>query len=513
MATKLNTLRQAVIDATASVQVEEAAHNALQDQESAAKAAFRTALKNQRDSKDGDKDKLQAAVTAAEAEAESFAGKLSAQRKLVSESKKDLASAQQALEAEQAIERIAKDTASGSGLEVSEDHADKLLKDPKKGFRSHREFLVACINDSGHRSVSSVGDERLRLLAVDDKTDKMAKGELAFMLPEAFTPRGGPFRAAVGSDEQGGYDDRYGGFAVTRTLLPGVLQVGFEGDPTAGKTQPVPMATPVVDMIARTDKNHTTSVSGGFTVTRRPETVAATSSRETIEMVSLKATSLFGLAYATEEILTDSVISFIAIIEAGFRDQFGAHLLNEKLRGLGGSEFTGVLTGLDASNLGPTVSVAKETGQAAATVYSQNIIKMAAQCWGFGNAIWLANHDTRPQLFTLSVVIGTGGVLLYQPSRGDGFPDMMLGRPVFYTEYAAKVGTVGDVILGNWSQYLEGLYQPLQSAESMHVRFVNHERTFKFWLRNAGAPWWRAALTPNQSTTKLSPFVVLATRA
>jgi len=47
-------------------------------------------------------------------------------------------------------------------------------------------------------------------------------------------------------------------------------------------------------------------------------------------------------------------------------------------------------------------------------------------------------------------------------------------------------------------------------AESMNVRFVNHERAFKFWLRNAGAPWWRAALTPRESTTTLSPFVVLS---
>lgn len=272
------------------------------------------------------------------------------------------------------------------------------------------------------------------------------------------------------------------------------------------------MASPTVDMIARTDKDHTASVSGGFTVSRRAETAAATASRAGLEMVSLKAASLFGLAYATEELLSDSVVSFLAIIEAGFRDQFGAHLLNEKLRGGGGNEYLGILTALASASLGPTVSVAKEAGQAADTVVSQNVIKMAARCWGFDNAIWLANHDTRPQLYTLSITVGTAGVLLYQPSRGEGFPDMLLGRPVFYTEYASKVGDQGDLILGNFSQYLEGLYQPLQSAESVHVRFSNHERALKFWLRNAGAPWWRAPLTPAKSTATLSPFVVLDAR-
>jgi hypothetical protein len=89
---------------------------------------------------------------------------------------------------------------------------------------------------------------------------------------------------------------------------------------------------------------------------------------------------------------------------------------------------------------------------------------------------------------------------------------MLLGRPIFYSEYASTIGDPGDLILGNWSQYLDGLYQPLQSAESVHVRFVEHERTFKFWVRNAGAPWWRSALTPAESTTTLSPFVVIEDR-
>jgi HK97 family phage major capsid protein len=89
----------------------------------------------------------------------------------------------------------------------------------------------------------------------------------------------------------------------------------------------------------------------------------------------------------------------------------------------------------------------------------------------------------------------------------------LLGRPIFYTEYCKSIGTQGDLILANWTQYLEGTYQPMQNEESVHVRFVNHERTFKFWMRNAGAPWWKTALTPKNSTNKLSPFVVLDTRS
>jgi HK97 family phage major capsid protein len=273
------------------------------------------------------------------------------------------------------------------------------------------------------------------------------------------------------------------------------------------------MASPSVEFVARVDKDHSTSVSGGFTVSRRAETVAQSVTRTAFEMVSLKASSLFGWGAATEELLTDSPISFVSIIDAGFRTQFPAHILNEKLRGKGGAEMLGILTALAASSLGPTISIAKETNQSADTINATNVIKMAARCWGFGNSIWIANHDSRPQLSVLSIAVGTSGVLIYQPSSQMGFPDLLLGRPIYYSEFASTVGDTGDIILANWSQYLEGLYQPLQSAESVHVRFLNHERVFKLWLRNCGSPWWKSALTPAKSSATLSPFVILAERA
>lgn len=381
--------------------------------------------------------------------------------------------------------------------------------DPRKGFRSHREFLVAAMENSGLRSRADVDDERLQPLAVTDESAKgRSAGELAFMLPLAFTPKG--LNAAAGSDEQGGYDDRYGGFAVPRSMAPGMLQLGAEADPTAGRTQQVPMDTPSLDILARTDKNHNTSVSGGLVVTRRPETESITSSRMEMEKVTLKAASLFGLGYTTEEILVDSPISFAALLESGFRSQFAFHMLNEKLRGNGAGEYLG------AFNSPAKVAVAAEGGQSSDTIEALNVIKMRARCWGYGDAIWIANHDCFPQLVQMAIVIegsaGGGLVLVYKQSMVEDRPDTLLGRPIFYSEHASTIGDEGDISLVNWSQFLEGQYQPLQSAESVHVRFENHERTFKFWLRNAGAPWWRSPLTPHKGASTLSPIVTLAAR-
>lgn len=315
------------------------------------------------------------------------------------------------------------------------------------------------------------------------------------------------FLMAAGSDEQGSYSDPTGGFFVPEGMSPNVLQLGMEGDPT--RPTPIPMASPIVKFNARVDKNHSSSVSGGLTVSRRAETQAAAASRATYEQVKLEATGLFGLAYVTEQLLERSAISFAAMLDAGFRDEFASQHLADKIFGTGAGEPLGIL------NSPCLVSVAKESMQPADTINGTNILKMRKRCWRYSQAIWMANHDTYEQLAKANIAGTNSDVFLFSPARGEDVPDMLLGRPIYFTEYCDTVGDQGDLILGNWSQYLWGtLGSPNpRRAESVHVRFLNHERTFKFWVENDGQPWWRSALTPKNSTETLSPFVVLDDRA
>lgn len=370
--------------------------------------------------------------------------------------------------------RARRKTKPTSTVEVSEPN---FVKDPKKGFKSVREYTAAVIAATVDRKV----DERLVHLSASR------------------------IEAAAGGDEQSTFADPYGGFFIPTGLAPGVLQIDPEPDPMAGRTMMVPMDAPKVEFNARVDKNHTSSVSGGFTVTRRPEANDAQSSRGKFEQVKLSADSLFGLAYATEELLNDSPSSFAAIIQAGFQEQFTSHLIDERLNGNGVGMFEGI------RNSGAMITVAKETAQPAGTIVVENLYKMRARCWRYANAVWLVNHDCLPQLFALNTGV-TDAPRLMQ-TLGTDVPDLLLGRPLIFTEYAESIGSAGDIVLANWSQYLEGVYQPMQSAESVHVRFIPHERVFKFWIRNAGASWWKTALTPKKGANTLSPFVQLGARA
>lgn len=317
------------------------------------------------------------------------------------------------------------------------------------------------------------------------------------------------FLAAAGSDEHSTLSNTYGGFLIPEAFRPEVLSVSVEADPTASRVTQLPMASDVVNIPARTDKNHTTSVSGGLTVGRTTETQAPDNSRMALENVKLEATALMGLSYASEQLLERSAVSFIALLESGFSDEFSSKMFDEKINGTGAGSPVGVL------NAAATISVAKEGGQTADTITGQNLIDMRHRAWRYGNSIWLANHDVYPSLVTAHVTMTNDDIPVFVPGNGIDVPDTILGRPVYFTEYANTLGDKGDIMLCDWSQYLWGTLGggSIQSAESMHVRFVNHERTFKFYTYNTGSPWWKSALTPKNSSTTLSPFVTLAARA
>lgn len=344
--------------------------------------------------------------------------------------------------------------------------------DPKKGFSDIRDFMQTVLKA---RPESGAVDERLRYLT-------------------------------AGSDEQGNYSDPYGGFLIPSGVFPGLLAIPAENDPCVGIRQ-IPMSTTKLEINARVDKDHSSSVSGGLAVYRRSEATQITSSRMTFEQVKLEVTGLYGLTYVTEEQISDNPLSIIALISSGFADEFQNKLIKERINGTGVGQFTGV------TQSGAYIAVAKETGQAADTIVLANVLKMRSRCWGYDRAVWIANHDCYPQVAQLNLPVGTGGTAVYQTSVVSDRPDMLLGRPIYYSEYADTIGDAGDILLINWGEYLEGTYQPLQSAESMHIRFDYHERAFKFWMRNAGVPWWRTYLTPPNSTNYLSPYVGLAERA
>lgn len=351
--------------------------------------------------------------------------------------------------------------------------------DPKRGFKNHVEFFNAVI-------IAGMNGMR---------PDKMPENLKALF-------------NTVGSDEHRQSSNPDGGFTIPPAFMPGVMTTDSKETQidTGAMTRKVPMAADVVYINARVDKNHTSSVSGGFVVYRRAETETVTATKAVFEQVKLEANPLMGLSYATEEILTRSPISFAALIQNGFGDERIGKCNYERIWGTGVGEFLGI------QNSAALVTVNKESGQAADTINGTNLVKMRARCWGYRNAVWMANQDCLQALTGCHITGTNGDVFLFAPGNGTDKPDTIMGRPVIFDENCATLGDLGDLMLVNWNECLEGNLGGTTFEESIHVRFIYNERAFRFTAYNDCQPWWKSAMTPKKSAVTLSPFITLQAR-
>jgi HK97 family phage major capsid protein len=85
------------------------------------------------------------------------------------------------------------------------------------------------------------------------------------------------------------------------------------------------------------------------------------------------------------------------------------------------------------------------------------------------------------------------------------------GRPVITVEQSPALGTPGDIVLADLSQYCI-VAKPPANAVSAHVLFLADQTVFRFVLRVDGKPKWTTPVTPFNATSTRSPFVVTAQR-
>ena len=97
------------------------------------------------------------------------------------------------------------------------------------------------------------------------------------------------------------------------------------------------------------------------------------------------------------------------VIQQGASEELDFMVNDDLLNGTGATGRLGILTS------GATVSVAKEAGQAAASIVTENIFKMWARMHprSKSNAVWFINTDVTPQLYALSLSVGTGGMPMF----------------------------------------------------------------------------------------------------
>lgn len=245
---------------------------------------------------------------------------------------------------------------------------------------------------------------------------------------------------------------------------------------------------------------------GGIRVYNDKELGSVDPSKTQFSKVRVEPKKLTGLFYASEE--WERNATFMGQeVRSLFGEEFAFKCQNIAIRGTGAGE------GLGALNAPCLVSVAKETGQKSGTILTTNLSKMWARYNGMAkNAAWFINRDCNPQLDELAISVGSGAL---EPRFVNYGPDGILrikGAPVIEIEQCESVGTVGDIILADWSQVIAADQGDINEAMSIHVNFIYGQNTYRFTYYFDCQPRWKSAITPFKGSNTVSPLVALASR-
>jgi HK97 family phage major capsid protein len=302
-----------------------------------------------------------------------------------------------------------------------------------------------------------------------------------------------------------------GGFLIPEVLRSAILQVAIESAVVRPRAQVIPMDSLRVPIPMIDSTSNVSSVFGGVVCYWTEEAAALVESQASFGRVVLDAKKLTGYAEVPNELLADAP-AFSAFFDTIFPRAVAWYEDIAFMTGTGVGEPMGFI------NCPASVQVTKETGQAAATIVWENIVKMFARMLptALGSAVWIASIDTFPELATMALSVGTGGGPVWMgnyTSPGAATPPVtILGRPVYFTEKTPVLGTTGDLSFVNLDYYLIGDRQMMQASSSEHFKFQNDKTAFKVIERVDGRPWLQSPITPHNNGPTLSPFVQCQTR-
>jgi len=359
--------------------------------------------------------------------------------------------------------------------------ADRLVEDPKGGFKSFGDFA-----NSVHGAHTRAG--------VSPELAAWQKALSTYSLE------------GVGAD---------GGYAVPPEWRAEIEKVVFGEDSLLSRCTQFPLAGNSITLPL--DVTTPWQTSGGVLAYWEGEAGAKTQSKVALNTVDLRLRKCTVLCPVTDELLEDA-IALGAFLNMTVGEKMDFKIGEAIIRGTGAGQPLGIL------NSGSIISVDKETDQAADTICYSNVLKMWQRLYApyRSDAVWLINQDCEEQLHSMCNLCKTcagtavcGGGAVYVPAGGPNAMKwgMLFGRPVIPTQHCETVGDTGDIILASFKQYITAVKSGgLQSATSIHLWFDQDVTAFRFVMRVDGQPKLLSAISPRDGSNTMSAFVKLDAR-
>lgn len=294
-------------------------------------------------------------------------------------------------------------------------------------------------------------------------------------------------------------NDTQGGFMVPTTLRSTILQVKPQDVLVRPRAQVLDdgsdagMTMPALDQSGSNPAN----MFGGVEVQwigegeEKPETDAK------LKSVTLTPHEVAGTVTVTDKLLRNwkGSSAFLEKLLRGAVNQAEDYAF---IRGSGVHKPLGVI------NAGATKWINREVAN---QVSYSDLVAMVARSLmrGDSSPIWSMPQSVLPQIAKMK---DDNGNLIWVANARDGFAGTLLGYPVRWNNRSPNLGSKGDVMLNDWSEYLIKDGTGPFVAASEHVKFTQNKTVVKIFWNVDGAPWLQAPIT-EENGWEVSPFVGL----
>lgn len=354
---------------------------------------------------------------------------------------------------------------------------DRVEDDPKRGFRSLAEFAVLTKAAAGGHATT---DQMHRLYRAGAPTNVM--------------------------QESGGVSGE--GFLVPPQFRQDIFEIVFNDEGILAAMNPEPTDASSVEFNGdETTPWGSTGVQAKWRaeITQMTATPAITAPRIS------KLHELFAFVTADNELLGDAArLNDRLTRKAGMAIRWRAE------EALVNGDGVGKPLGIAAAQNKSLIVVAKDSGQATATLTINNITNMFSRLLDDTGAFWLIHKTVAPALLALS---NSNGFPLFIPMNQGltGKPGgTLLGYPVKWSTHANTFSSQGDVILcgpsGYYANVKSGGDMGMKFDMSLHLFFDYNLAAFRWIFRLGGQPFLSAAVSPAKGSTTLSHCLALQSR-
>ncbi len=241
---------------------------------------------------------------------------------------------------------------------------------------------------------------------------------------------------------------------------------------------------------------------GGIQMYWNAEAQVRTETEPKFRQMELKAWELSGYTVSSNVLLQDSVVGLEQLLLTLFASAIGWYEEYAFLQGNG--------VGKPQGMLGAAAAIAV-TRNASSQIQFVDVATMWSKLlpMSWSKAIWVGSPSIIPQLLQLKD--GANRAIFISIDQGAVKTPTwnLLGRPFYVTEKVPPLGTKGDLMLLDPSLYVIGDRMSIEVAASEHVNFLYNQMTWRVLERVDGQPWLSAPVTLQDTSTQVSPFVVL----